>query len=81
MMKTVLIFIKMQREIDKHQIENQRSVRNFIVAPIHSYKRKHVRIDNEAYLRLLQQLKIDPKAQSKAKKGGRKKYKCQLIGL
>lgn len=59
------LFIKIQREIAEYQSQCHRNslkieVRNFKVVPIHSHRRKHIRIDNTTFKFILQHLKIHP---------------------
>lgn len=65
--RAVFIFVKIQRAIHHHQ-QNEISVRNFTVVPMHSFKRKHIRLDTDAYYRLLQQIKLCPLVPSRSKK-------------
>lgn len=73
--KTVFIFIAIQSAIQDHQIRcnehpelELKNVKNFVVVPLHSHHRKHIRIDNAALHEILKELKIDPKKSSKPTK-------------
>lgn len=76
--KTVFIFVAIQMEVYDHQkhVENARKenpglkikmYRNFMVVPLCSQERRHIKIDNDVFHCILKELKIDPKRRGKKK--------------
>lgn len=80
--RSILIFTEIQKIVDEHNSKQtntkcsdkkskkkskKTTEKGFIVLPISSWQRRHIRIDTDAYLRLLQELNLDPKVRTKLK--------------
>lgn len=67
--ESVFIFRSIQVRVYDYQVRcqrdrNLRKVKNFTVVPMSSFKRHHVRLDNESFFCVLKELNIDPKKKS-----------------
>lgn len=60
--KTVPISSSIQSDIETFQKQHKkRKIHNFNVEPLHSFKRKHICLDDDSLHALMKELKIDPK--------------------